>query len=237
MEINHWLFIMFIKNRLFLVAGLNYFGRKQAIETIKSKMLPAAQTAFSFLVLESKNLALKSLQEQLLTFSFEEQKLVLLQNVDLLSKEAKSYLASNIDKILKVNILIGEVERDFGELQKDKKIASDDLFKLFLTQATLYRVASEKQVSLNDFKFSFRNRNQEETFFCLEKLFEGKDNDRTQGAFVLGVLVNECSYIKKQDIKQISLNYLWDADRLLKEEGRNPRFVLERFLTQFFALG
>ena len=78
----------------------------------------------------------------------------------------------------------------------------------------------------------------------LERLF--KDNPNTRiGPQVLGMLVKKISYISKDShyswineglTKYDCLQYLYQADRQIKEKGLNDRLVIETLLGKIFKL-
>lgn len=228
--------------RIFLVTGIDFNQRQLLIENIKNKVFKKPATPLNILTFYSKEIDIKDLQEKILTFSFDKEKIIIIKNAESLTKEAKEFLFNNLKKILSHNYIILETDKDYLQLQRDKKISSDIFFGFILKNAEIpfkdRKPSASYEISFEGFKRSTRKNNAAEALYILEKLFESKASDREKeilGLQILGVLVGECSYLKNPLLREKSFNYLWETDRLIKEKGLEPRFALEILLTKLLG--
>ena len=141
----------------------------------------------------------------------------------------------NIKKILSANCLIFDTDKEFYQLQRDKKFMSDDLFALVLRGAAIYRVSSlKREFSIQDFISSLRKNDLKASLYVVESLFAAGTKDSILGPQIIGILVQSCSRFSHWRRKEC-LEYLWEADRALKERGIDSRLVVETVLTKIFS--
>jgi len=222
--------------KLFLVASADFSGRYAAVEALKKRILQEKSTALSILTCYSKDIALHDLQERILTFSFDTQRIVIFKDAVHVSKEIKDFMAKNLKTICSFNYLIFEMEKDYVQLMRDKKIVSDKFFGFLLQKALRPKMAlSGKASTLDDFKIALRGNNISSALYVLGKLFETRSSEKEReilGLQIVGMLVQEFSYLPVSSAKQKYFDYLWQADRAIKEKGMEPRFAIELFLSK-----
>jgi hypothetical protein len=222
--------------KVFLIAGSGFFQRKQAIDNIKKKILLRKQAPLNVLTFYSKEIDIKDLQEKILTFSFDKDKIIIFKDAYRLSRVVKDFLFDNFEKIISNNYMILEIEKDYFQLRKDKKISGDKFFNHIFKEGVSFRVSSQqKEVSLEDFKRSIRKKDLSSSLYFLERLFKD-GNSRELGPLILGILVREFSYFKQSDIKEKCFSYLWDTDRAIKERGIETQLAIELLIVKAIKL-
>lgn len=229
-------------SRIFLVTGKDFDQRQLLIETIKNRILNKLAASLNVLTFYGKEIDIKTFQERISTFSFDKEKIIIIKGIEGLSRELKETLLKNFKKILTHNYVILETEKEYMQLERDKKISSDSFFVFVLKYAAIPFKHKKSFVpydaTFEGFRQSARKADAAGTLYILEKLFESKTSDKEKeilGLQILGVLVGECSYLKNPLIKEKSFNYLWETDRLIKERGIEPRFALEILLTKLLG--
>lgn len=222
-----------IKDRVFFVYGTDFTARRLIVENIKKKILQGNTSSLSTLIFYPKEINIKDLQEKVLLSSFDKKKVLIFKDIYNLPKEVKDFLYSNFNKIVSNNYLVFEAEADsLGS----KKISADIFFNLIFTKVACHKAGpTVYKASFDDFKKSIRQNNITQAIYILDKLFEDRASDnekKTLGLQLFGVLVSESSYLKNDILRQKYLNYLWEADRAMKERGFDPRFAIELFLSR-----
>jgi len=222
--------------RVFFISGTDFTARRLIIENIKKKILQGSASLLSVLNFYPKEINIKDLQEKVLLSSFDEKKILIFKDVYNLSKEAKDFFYNNLSKIISNNYVIFEAEADS---LRNKKISTDKFFSFILAKAACYKAGSSPYtVNFDDFKKSIRQNNITQAIYVLDKLFEEKSSDnekKTLGLQLFGILVSESSYLRNDTLRKKYLNYLWEADRAIKERGFDPRFAIELFLSRSLA--
>ena len=226
--------------RLFLVTGSDFPQRHAAIENIKKNISAhlklSSLEGLPTLIFYAKEIELRNFEEQVATLSFRKEKIILVKDVQALAKDVKEFLLKNMEKVLSVNYLILETERDHAQFSKEKKIATDPFFMYVAQQATLARAGSAAlRISLDDFIKKLRAKDLSSTLFILRKLFEQEsslEGKELLGLKVLGILIGSFSYTRDQRQKQKCFDYLWSADRAVKEKGLDTLLVLEYTITK-----
>ncbi|MCK9573212.1 MAG: hypothetical protein M0R20_02270 [Candidatus Omnitrophica bacterium] len=225
-----------LKDRIFFVSGSDFEGRKLIIENIKKKTLAIGQTSLNVLNFYPKEINIKDLQEKVLLSSFDEKRMLIFKDVYNLSKEVKDFLCNNLDKIVSNNYIVFEAE---GDVLKNKKMSADKFFNFIANSARCYKTSlSEPALSFEDFKKSIRQNNAAQAMYVLAKLYQEKSSDsekKALGLQLIGVLVSEFSCLKDDVSRKKYFNYLWKADRAIKERGFDPRFAIELFLSRNLA--
>lgn len=223
-----------MKEKIFVIIGLDFFGRQQVIERIKKRIARFKETPLNVLTFYSREIDLKNLQEKVLTFSFEQERIVIFKMAGHLPIEIKDLLLKYMDKIVLYNYVIFEIEEDSRQWEKSKKI--DKFFSFLLKEGTVLRIASVvRELSLDDFKKSIRMNNVSQAVCVLEHLFKEKGKERELGPQILGILIRHYSYMKNAQKKQECFDHIWYADRAIKEKGLNARLVLEVLLVKLMC--
>ena len=227
-----------ITERVFSIVGIDALGRQRAIENIKQRILKDKSRPLNTIIFYSKEIKLKDLQEKILTYSFDRDKLIIFKNTCRLSADVKKFLLKSFEKIASLNYLVFEIERDSFSLARDSKISADKFFQFILKKGKVLKIVSYgRKLTVDDFKRSFRSNNLASSLYALEKLFDeaGKTKEKEYGTFILGVLLAEVSYRRTPPQKERSLNLFWETDRGLKERGLDSRLALEVLVTKLLV--
>lgn len=226
------------QDRLFLVVGLKFTERQRAIDIIKTKILHNnLSSSLASLSLYAKEINIADFKEKTLTVSFEKNKILLIREAASLPDEVREFLLDNFEKILSLNYIILEVEKDYLQWKEEKRVLADKFFCFALKNATIYKTASDTPVepSFEALKTSVRKNDLSGSLYVLDKLFTGRVRDELLGVQVLGWLVSECSYTRNALQKEKCLGLLWEADRAMKEGGLAPKTALEIALVKLLG--
>jgi len=227
-----------IAERVFSVVGDDALARQGAIENIKRRILKDKSRPLNSLIFYPKETELKDLQEKLLTYSFDRDKLVIFKDSSRLLAQIKTFLLKSFEKVAASNYLVFEIEKDYFSLARDSKISSDKFFQLILKKGKVLKISSYgRKASIEDFKRSIRKNDLSSSLYILEKLFAdaGKSKEKEYATFLLGVLLMEVSFRRTAFGRAKSLSLLWEADRALKEKGMDSRLALEVLITKLIA--
>ena len=226
-----------IRDRFFLVSGTDFSQRKRAIDNIKKRILKDKSASLNTLTFYCKEIDLNDLSQKLFTISFDKIKIVVFKNFETLTSKVKEFIFQNYKKILMGNYLIFETEKDIYQLKKNKRIVSDKFFNLIFQQATSFKVFSSRpKATINDLTYSLRRSDLNSSLYILESLFNDGANENMLGPLIIGMLVRKFSYINDPVKKDKCFNYLWEADRRIKEKGLNARLIVEALLVKLFSL-
>ena len=224
---------MNVRERLFLISGGNFLQRQAALSGIKKRLLKEASSVLSVFTFYAKEVGLKDLNE-ISTVSFGQKKIIIFRNFHQLTSPVRKLLYKNIKKILTANYLIFDSDREYYRLQRDKKLAADPLSALIIKRAAVYRVSSPKpQLTIQDLMSSLRKNDLSASLYIVESLFRSGAKVDILGPQIIGILVRKASYFQEQR-KNECLEYLWEADRAIKERGIDGRLVVERLLVKIF---
>jgi len=226
-----------LRDRFFLVSGTEFSQRKRAIDNIKKRILKNKSAPLNILTLYSKEIDLKDLSQKLFTVSFDKTKIVVFKNFESLASKVKEFIFQNYKKILIGNYLIFETEKDLYQLKKNKRIASDKFFNLIFKEAASFKVFSTRpKATTNDLMYSLRGNDLNSSLYILESLFKDGAKEEMLGPLIIGMLVRKCSYMSDPVKKDKCFNYLWEADRRIKEKGLGSRLIVEVLLVKLFSL-
>lgn len=222
-----------IRERVFLISGTNFLQRQRAVENIKKRILKEKARSLNVLTFYGKEINIKDLGEKLFTISFGNDKIAVFKNFQDLPVEVRNFLFENLKRILSANYLIFETDKDYYQLQRDKKFTTDKFFIFCLKRAALFKVASTKEEpTIEDFIGSIRKDDLAASVYILEKLFKGSSKDKILGPQIIGILTSKFSFLKNSVEKGKYFKYLWEADRAIKEKGLDPRLVIETLLVR-----
>ena len=227
-----------LKQKVFSVVGTDSFGRQQAVRNIRTRILKNKPRSLNTHTIYGNEIELKALQETLATVSFDSEKLVIFKDALRIGVKVREYLYKNLKSILTNNYLVFEMEKDYPQLIKEKRVIGDKLWAAVLKNGVVLKLASQKrEVTIEDFKFALRRNDLSGTIYALEKLLGEKSagKERELAPFILGVLTAEISYRKDLSQKEQAFEYLWQADRQMKEKGLDARMVLEKLVTRLIA--
>lgn len=226
---------MDIRERVFWLAGGNFFQRKQSVENIKNNILRKQPALLNVSVFHSKDLDLNILRDGVLNLSFDKEKVIIFKNANALSKEIRRFLFEKMEKIISFSYIILEFEEDLWHLQRDKKVNSDDFFNFVLKKGKGFKFPfRQREVSLEDFKKSMRRKDLNSAVYFLEELFKSSDK-RELGPLILGVLISEAVYSRNSEEKQKHFSYFWDTDRTIKSKGIDTKLALEILITKLLS--
>ncbi|MBN3039784.1 MAG: hypothetical protein JW867_01515 [Candidatus Omnitrophica bacterium] len=224
---------MNIKTRAFLICGNDFYARKRAIENIKTRILKGKAGLLNTSVVFSKEIELKEFQENLLTRSLHDIQLFIFKDFLELPLLARNFLSENIKKILAAGFLIFESEKDYYFVAKELARAKDRLFSVLLKGLPPVRAGfSKRDLSIYDFIKSFERKDLQGCLYVLENLYAQSPKQNQFGPQLIGVIVNNISKSAKSKQKQVCLSYVWDADRSIKEGGKDSRLILQTLLVK-----
>lgn len=222
-----------LQERLFLIAGPQFSQRQRALEVIKKKVFKDF-SAFDLLTFYADDIELNDFSGKVLTVSFEGTRIILIRGALRLSPEARQFIFKNIKKIIISNCIVLEVEKEYKRLQEEKKVTTDELFDLFLSQATILKTAAgiDEQVTFETFKTNLFRRDLPGSLYALQELFSQRTRDDQLGLQILGLLISVGAQERDVEKKEKKLMYLWEADRAIKEKGIDSQTVLSVALTK-----
>jgi len=225
-----------LRERLFFISGADFLQRQRIIENIKKRILER-DTSINTLTLYCNDIDLKDLKEEVLTVSFGKKRLVIFKDFLKLTKELRNFIFNNFNKILVNTYFIFETEEDSYSLRRNRKFINDNFFKAIFEKASSFKTASSgRDKSIEDFMNSIKRNDFISSLDILENLFQEGARDRELGPQIIGILNKHFSYLKDSYRKKQYFNYLWEADRSLKERGLNSRLVIEVLLVRFLNL-
>jgi len=225
---------MGIKDKVFLVASRDGAQRQLALASAK-KYIPEElfknQMVTTVYAAEAN---LSAVQNDLLTFSFIGQKAFIFKNADLFSQDIRDFFIENIVAISENVYLVFEIEEDLAALQGLAK--KDRLIALLLAETTVIKTsAARPEVTIKDFMSAVTRRDVNVALAVMEKLFSLEREEKLAPS-IIGFMTSQASNINDIDKKKKSLQYLWDADRAIKERGHNSRIILEALVVRMLTL-
>ncbi len=175
-----------LKARVFFIVGDNFFKIQYLMERIEQR-LSFNPNSLNTLTFYGKDLEIETLRDSLMGSPF--QRLLLFKGAEFLSGQIKEFLVKNLERIAQGYYLVFIVEKDPHLFFKDKAVSADKLFSLLLRKATLFRIASLKEISIEDFSRALRIGNLKQALYILERLFKGRIPLEKLGPQILGILV------------------------------------------------
>lgn len=225
------------KERVFLVCGTNFFHRQQIIDNIKKRLLEKKTAAINTFTFYSEEIKVEDLKEILITSSFSHKKMIIFKDFLNLAIGSKKFILDNFDKILSDTYLVFETEEDYYSIRKKDKIFNDDFFRVILEKASTFKIFSNRERnSIEDFKKSVRRNDFIISLDILENLIGNGAKDKNLGPQIIGMLTSHFSYLSDSPKKHKYFQYLWEADRSLKELGIDSRLVIEILLAKLLKL-
>ncbi len=227
---------MNIRERLFLVSGRDFVLRQRALEGIKKRALEKASRALDTRVFYGDEIDIGRLPADLCTGSFGRTSLIIFKNFTALTSPARDFLFANIKKIISAAFLVFETEEDLYWLKRDKKIMADKLFALLLTSAALINAGSARYKNpVSDFLNSLRANDLAWALAAVEGLFLQGENEKILGPQLIGMLTKQYAVFPEHARTQKRLRSIWEADRAIKEKGRDARVVIEALLVRLMS--
>lgn len=222
-----------VRDRVFLISGTDFSQRRRAYENIKKRIVTGSCSEPDKLNVYPKEAEINSLAEKLFTVPLSRCRIVFFKDFSSLASGISKFIHENLNKILKDNYLIFETEKDQYQLQKDKKIFSNTLFKFILNNASLYKVASSRQSSpMEELIYALRKRDLTLSLTAADKLLSQGAKDKVIGPQIIGILSSQIAYSRDQVNKEKYLEYLWQADRAIKEKGLSAKLAIEILLVK-----
>lgn len=230
---------MIVREKIFLISGDNFLQRRQAAAGIKKRIAKDENISLDTLTFYGGEVSVQTLKESVLNSSFGKTRIIIFKNFQDLAPDCRCFLFDNLRKILIRSSLIFETDRDLYHLQREKRFATDKLFSLILKGAARFRTAPlKKKVSLEDFLSSLNKNDLAASLYVLESLLEGSQRNKL-GPQILGILVKKFSLLSSGggDIlyKDRCFQYLWEADRAMKEKGLDARLVIGTLLVKLLG--
>ncbi|MBP7088388.1 MAG: hypothetical protein KBB01_03720 [Candidatus Omnitrophica bacterium] len=225
------------KERVFLVCGANFFHRQQTIDNIKKRLLDKETAAINTFTFYNEEIKVEDLKI-LITPSFNHKKLIIFKDFLHLAVDLKKFILDHFDKILSDTYLVFETEEDYYSLRNNARLISDPFFKTVFDKAAILKIFSNRRNnSIEDFKKSVKRNNFIASLDIIENLIDSGAKDKDLGPQIIGILTSHFSYLTDSPQRNKYFQYLWEADRSLKELGVNPRLVIEMLLVKLSKLG
>ncbi|MCF7907940.1 MAG: hypothetical protein K9L86_03590 [Candidatus Omnitrophica bacterium] len=226
---------MKVRERLFLISGGNFDQRQRTLSGIKKRLFKEKDSPLDTFTFYGKEVELKGLNDKLLTASFGQRRMIIFRNFHQLASPVRKFIFKNIKRILLANYVVFDSDKEYYQLQRDKRFMSDSLFTLAIKQAAVYKVSPvKKDFSFQDLMSSLRKNDLNSSLYIIESLFRSGSNAHMLGPQIIGVLVHKCSGFSNPR-REICLEYLWEADRALKEKGVDSRLAIETLLVKIFT--
>jgi hypothetical protein len=211
-----------VGKNVFFLSGSDIGSKKGDLEKIRSPLLkefPGIQV-FSFFPDIDESL----IQKEIENFSFSK-RIFIIRNPQDLSPQTKAYLSQVITRSEQNDYFIFDSDLGWQELQKDP---------FFVSLAKLSPVINprweKRKYPFGDLEEALRSRSGNKALLVLKDIFEdnkkagNKQKDissKVLPLYVLGLIV------KVFGKKPAYLKYIFDTDRLIKEDLVNPRVALE----------
>jgi hypothetical protein len=220
------------KQKIFVVYGSNFSKINQAIEGIR-KRVNVEPSVFNSCAIYSKEAEVIDLSKVLLSGNFSGKKIIVFRDFDFLNKDCREFLFENIAPVISENYLIFQTEKDYYLLRNNKKFTSDNFFGFLNNNSTIISAGFDKRaLSVEDFIACLRRRNLVEALYCVESLFKDNSKAKSLGPQLMGILISQTAYQKDLSRKSADFRHLWQADRLMKEAGADPRLVIQTLLVK-----
>ena len=202
--------------------------RAGAISDLKKKIFPAGKGCSVF-IYNCADFDLNRVQEEVLTFAFDQAKLSIFQGIEELDKEARDFLKNNLEKIAAVGHLVFESDSGVNEL----RTAKNEFFDLLLHEATLINLSSGTRVlTVEDFMVCLRRNDLAGSLYTVNRLF---DEEGDLSSLIIGILNGRAAYINDKTEKARVLDLLWHADRGIKEKSADSRLTVETLLIKILT--
>lgn len=223
--------------KVFLVIGDDFFQRRRLIENIKKTILQNKKDPLNIINIYTKETDFKTVQEKVLNFSFNQEKIVVFKDAYRLSPSVKDFLLKNFEKIISANYLILEIEAEYSLFRQDRKITSDRFFQFLFKEAVGLKTSAPapETSSWNDFSRGMRQKDLEGCLYFLEKLFRAEGNGKELAPLILGVLGREISFCRDPQEKETGFFHLWQTDRQIKEKGIEAKLAIEILLIKLLT--
>lgn len=220
---------MNIKAKVFLFAGDKAIQRETSISELKKKIFPSGK-ACSVFIYHCDNLTLNILQEEVFTFAFDQEKLLIFKGIENLTEELSAFFKENLIKMAGMSYLVFESDYDVNALRNEK----NDFFGLLLRDAAVINASSGvRSVTVDDFTFCLRRNDLAGAIYAVNKLFDEEGN--FLGPLIIGILNGRAAYISDKVEKVRMLDLIWEADRAIKEKGIDARLVVEILLIKILT--
>ena len=162
---------MDIRQKLFFIAGADFFQRQRAIESLKKRVLKSNSSSLNTSIIYCKDIDSKDLQEKVLTKSFDSRQIFIFKDCLKLSTVDREFILANLKKILSGAYIVLETEKNHYSIQKEKKISTDKFFSFVLKHAAIIRVSSyKKYITIVDLIYSLKRQDLSSSLYILESL-------------------------------------------------------------------
>ncbi len=220
--------------RVFLVVGSDFSRRRNAVDSLKRKLIPQKYSPFNERVYYSSEIELSKLRALLFNFSFNGERIVIFKEADKLNKDTKEFLYNNIKDVIKNNYLIFEIEREYFFLKGDRKFTDDKFFSFLMKTAYPIKLNSFTGIaSIGKLMGMIKRKQLQDALYTLESIFSnaGKNKDYI-GMQILGAMTANFSRADSPFKKRKYFNLIWSAERILKRRKIESKTALGFLITK-----
>ncbi len=222
------------KESIFFVVGLDFNGRKRAIDNIKAKLLTKGISSFNIHIYYSKEIDLNKLMSLVFSVPMGEKRVIVFKNAHELRKDVKELFINRIKEIVRYNYLIFDIEKDASALREDRLFVNDKFFRYFVGRSTLLRISSfTPDISIRKLTYSIRKHSLEDSLYTLENIFSNTNKNKDiVGMQIMGAITRSFSYVNSPLEKRRCFELIGETERLLKERRVDSKTALELLITK-----
>ncbi len=222
------------KESIFFVVGLDFSGRKRAIDNIKEKLLTKDISPFNIHIYYSKEVDLNKLMSIVFSVPMVGKRMIVFKNAHELKKDIKELFMKRIKEIVRYNYLIFDIEKDTSALREDRLFVNDKFFRYFVRRSTVLRISSfTPGISIRKLTSSIRKNSLEDSLYILENIFSNTDKNRDiVGMQIMGAITRSFSYVNNTLEKRRCFELIGETERLLKEKRIDSKTALELLITK-----
>jgi len=225
---------MDLKEKILFVIGNDFSQRAKAIDAFKKNIFRGDSALSGLFIFSALDLDPEKLKEAAFTLTLSGEKLLIIKDVDRLGQPEREFLKENLAAMAASGYLLFESAQglDFFRGKKDKS----GLFALLLQKARVLRAKDTPgPVNIDDFSLCLRRNDLSGALYAADTIFE----DKSAAGLVplmLGMLAGRAAYTRDAARKRKLLDFVWQADRGIKEKGFDPRVTIEALLVKMFKL-
>lgn len=213
-----------VRKNVFVVLGKDERSKKEKVERIKS-LINQREPSLNIFHFLAEEISLEEFQKELKNFSFQ-RRLFIFRNSERLSPQVKNYLLKVIDDREVEDFFIFDFGVDLEEREKLQQ--NDTFFSLLFKISPPFKTGEPflKTFSFKDLSQALRKRLTGRALIILSSLLKrGKKEELSLQ--VLGMMVRIFVDFAPASCREKNLKHIFEAERLIKEEGVLPSLVLE----------
>jgi hypothetical protein len=208
---------------VFVVLGRNPNYKKIRIEKIKDSLL-VKHSNITPVYLFAEDLILLNLRQEIDNLSFNK-RMFIFKSAESLSGEIKSYLSKELKKPDIGDVFIFDFDAGIEDIARFKK---DSFFSFLFRINPPFKMGGRyRDVSLRDLAFALRRNSPEESLEIISLLFDKNPKEKISMQ-ILGLIIKVVTdNYSDPRLRKRWINYLFQADRQLKEGLLHPQRALE----------